>query len=715
MELHNLVLEIKSYIGYPDLALLKKVYQYAEAAHRGKKRISGEDFIKHPLEVAFILAKMKVDLTTIIASLLHDVVEDTLIPIEDIKKEFGEEVALLVDGVTKIGRIKFMSQEENQAKNLRKMFLAMAKDIRVVLIKLADRLHNMRNLSFLSKEKQLTQAKETLEIYVPLAYKLGMFNLKWELEDLSFKFLNPQEYNNIENKVAESRKKREKKVQTAMRIVKDKLDSLGFKAEISGRSKNIYSIYQKIERRQIGFNDIYDLIAIRIIVNSVKECYEILGIIHEIWKPIPGKFVDYIAMPKPNMYQSLHTTVITPKNGPLEVQIRTLEMHNISEYGVAFDWKYKIKKDKDFEGKLSWLRQILKQQKDSEKPEDFMEILKTNLFEDEVFIFTPKGDVTFLPIDSTPVDFAYYIHTDIGDGCVGAKVNGKIVPIHHRLGNGDIVEILISKSGKGPSRDWLNFVKTSKAKNKIKQWIKEERREELILQGKKSFEYGLQKANINLSKTQKNIELSQIAEKLGKKSIDDLLASAGYGEIGIEQIISKIETQKSSKEELPEELKKISKPPLKLSEKGAGIEGMNGFLVKISRCCNPVPGDNIFGYISMGRGISIHREDCLNLKSLIKKEKSRIIKTNWNYQSAEFYQADLTIRASDKSDLLEEIIILLKKENIKLLSINTRINRYNRVEIDISLELKGLSHMKDIAKKLAFIPGVSKVIRTNKN
>ncbi|HKL76171.1 MAG TPA: bifunctional (p)ppGpp synthetase/guanosine-3',5'-bis(diphosphate) 3'-pyrophosphohydrolase, partial [Halanaerobiales bacterium] len=606
--------------------------------------------------------------------------------------------------------MNFNSKEEHQAESLRKMFLAMAEDIRVVLIKLADRLHNMRTLSYMKREKQIEKAQETQDIYAPLAHRLGMSRLKWELEDLSFRYLQPEVYYEISRKVAANRKTREKEIQKAINLLDEKFSEQGIDAEIYGRPKHLYSIYQKMKRKEIDFAEVYDLTAIRILVDSVRECYEVLGMVHEIWKPIPGRFKDYIAMPKSNMYQSLHTTVMGPSGDPLEVQIRTPEMHRTAEYGIAAHWRYKEgkAKDEDFEEKLSWLRQILEWQKDLQEPHEFMENLKIDLFEDEVLVFTPKGDVISLPSEGTPVDFAYNIHTEVGHNCVGAKVNGKIVPLEYQLDNGDIVEVLTSE-GTGPSRDWLEFVKTSKARSKIKRWFKRQRRDEIIDQGKEKLEREMKKKHINLSEKDKKKELERIADETGKGSIDSLYEALGYSKISPQQIISKFESVKQ--DEKDRELENLKKKKSKRStDKGIKVKGMDDILVRLAQCCNPVPGDDIVGYITRGRGVSIHRSDCPNLKGL-KEDKDRFIDVNWKNSRNESYQVDLRINSVNRKGLVSDITSLIKDEGVNLLSVHARTTRHNRAHVNLSVELSSVEHMRDLINKLNGLDGVLSVSR----
>lgn len=716
MDLGELLTQITRYMDEPDLTIVEKAYNYAEKAHQGQYRFSGEPFIEHPLGVALILAELELDIISVSGALLHDVVEDTEISSEDIKNEFGEEVALLVDGVTKLTRLKFKTKEERQAESLRKMFIAMAEDIRVILIKLADRLHNMRTLRYLGKEKRIAKAKETLEIYAPLAHRLGISRLKWELEDLAFRFLDRDMYYEIAKKLTANRAQREKDIQNALEILGEKFTDIHLEAEIYGRPKHLYSIYHKMRKKEIDFNEIYDLTAIRIIVDTVRECYEVLGIVHEIWKPIPGRFKDYIAMPKSNMYQSLHTTVIGPNGDPLEIQIRTTEMHKTAEYGIAAHWRYKEGKSKDkaFEEKLSWLRQLLEWQKDLQEPHEFMEALKIDLFEDEVFVFTPKGDVVSLPRDATSVDFAFRIHTEVGYSCVGAKVNGKIKPLEYRLNNGDIVEIQTSNVSAGPSRDWLKYVKTSKARSKIKYWFKQQERDEIVQRGKELIEKELKRRHIKLKDNEKQEEFGRLAKKMGKNNADELLELIGYNQIGPQQIINRLKIVQENKEYSLDQVKEISKRTTKKPiDKGIRVKGVNDLLVRLARCCNPVPGDSIQGFITRGRGVSVHRSDCPNLKSLIEIEEDRLIPVNWDNKRNESYQVILAIEAFNKKALLNDITTLIKEEQVNLSSVVARTDKYNRAHIELSLELSSLEHMRDIMKKLEQISGILSVDRAN--
>ncbi|HKL13741.1 MAG TPA: bifunctional (p)ppGpp synthetase/guanosine-3',5'-bis(diphosphate) 3'-pyrophosphohydrolase [Halanaerobiales bacterium] len=710
MEIEVLLKKIRSDMDDPDLDIVKKAYEIANEAHDGQYRVSGEPYVEHPINVAYILADLGLDIISISAALLHDVVEDTKFTREDIEKMFGNEVALLVDGVTKLTKLDFKSKEEHQAESLRKMFLAMAKDIRVVLIKLADRLHNMRTLEHLNREKQIFKSEETIEIYAPLAHRLGMSRMKSELEDLSFYFLQPDVYDELEKKIEENRSSRNRNIQNAISTLREKIKEQDLNAEIYGRSKHLYSIYQKMQRKEVDFSEIYDLTAVRVLVDSVRECYQVLGVVHEIWKPMPGRFKDYIAMPKSNMYQSLHTTVIGPSGDPLEVQIRTHEMHKTAEYGIAAHWRYKEgKTDKDdYEEKLSWLRQLLEWQKDLQEPQEFMKALKIDLFQDEVFVFTPKGDVMSLPRGGTPIDFAYHIHTEVGHNCVGAKVNGKIVPLEYELNNGDIVNIITSKKSTGPSRDWLKYVKTSTARSKIKRWFKKQQRDEIIRRGRELLNREFNRHHVDLSGKEKEEELERVAKELGENNKENLLESIGYNNISVKQVINKLDIEDEEEVTL-EELK--TTPSTKSSDKGVKVKGVDNLKVRTAKCCNPVPGDKIVGYITRGRGISIHRKGCPNLKSLIENEEERIIDVKWDQKRSESYVVDLNIEAVDKSALLNDITRLIKNEQIKLLSVNARADKYGKAYIELSVELSSIEHMKDIMNKIKDISGVLSVQR----
>lgn len=698
---------ISQYTPQADLNLVKKAYRYSIKAHQSQNRYSGQPYIFHLLEVAKILADLELDMITITAGILHDVIEDTDTQLSTIKEEFGEEIAMLVNGVTKLSRISFKTQEEQQAENFRKMFLAMAEDVRVILIKLADRLNNMRTLQYIQPFRRLKIARETLDIYVPIANRLGISKIQWELEDLSLLYLEPIQYKAVVNRISKNRLEREKYVESIKETIKKELQKVEIEAEIHGRPKNIYSIYKKMKEREKDFFQIYDLIAIRIICNSVKDCYAILGLLHSIWKPMPGRFKDYIAMPKSNMYQSLHTTVVTFQGEPLEIQIRTWEMHKTAEYGIAAHWKYKekidLKKDKKLEERLSWLRQILEWQKDLKDPREFMESLKIGLFQDEVFTFTPKGDVKILPSGSTPIDFAYIIHTDVGHSCVGAKVNKKIVPLDYKLKSGDIVEILTSKLNRNPSRDWLKLVKTSGAKNKIRLWFKKEMREENIQKGRDILEKEIEKYRIETS-SELTKKLKNASIELGFLELETMFENIGYGKLTSLQVLSKIIPQ----EKIPQVLPMVKAK--KQIDQGIRVQGINDVMIKFARCCNPVPGDEIIGYITRGRGVSVHKIDCSNI-DFISAEKDRLVKVEWIKTEELFYPVKIKIIADDRSNLVADIMLVFSNLKISVSAIHAVTNKNNIANIDIALSINNLDQLKEIIKKIKKVKSVLTVKR----
>lgn len=716
--LENLILKIEQYNPQANMKQVIKAYSFAEAAHEGQYRNSGERFFVHPYNVAMILIELNMDTDTIVAGLLHDVLEDTDVVYEKLVEEFGEEVADLVEGVTKLKKLKYKTKQENQAENLRKMVVAMAKDIRVIIIKLADRLHNMRTLEYMSEEKKKEKALETLEIYAPLAHRLGISKIKWELEDLSLRFLDPEGYYKLVDKVSKQRREREAYIQIIMNTLQEKLDEMGVSCEISGRPKNFYSIYRKMVYQNKSFEQIFDLTAIRIIVDTVKDCYGALGIVHTMWKPIPGRFKDYIAMPKPNMYQSLHTTVIGPQGEPFEVQIRTWDMHRTAEYGIAAHWKYKegtVKTD-NFDEKLSWLRQLLEWQKDMKDPKEFMESLKIDFFTDEVFVFTPKGDVISLPNGSTPIDFAYRVHTAVGNNCVGAKVDGRIVPLDYKLKNGNIVEVITSANNTGPSRDWLKVVKSSQAKTKIRQWFKREEKDLNIIKGKDMLEKEVKRQGFKLTEILKEDWLKNIASKLSLNNTDDLYAGLGYGSVTLSQVMPRLKEFYKEHHDIKEE-KNIFEPKItpQISKKkervqqGVTIKGVDNIKVRFSKCCNPVPGDEIVGYITRGRGVSIHRSDCPNIEDLGSGE--RFIYVEWADDEKASYQAEIQIKATDRSGLLTDITQRITEAKLAVLSLSARRNREKLVVMNIILEIKDINQLRQLMKKIKKIKGVIDVYR----
>lgn len=709
--------------GKEGLEKVRKAYAYAAKAHEGQKRSSGEPFIIHPVEVALILMELGLDVDTVVAGILHDVIEDTGVTIQQLEEKFGADVAKLVDGVTKLSRIEYKSKEEQQLESLRKMFVAMAKDIRVIIIKLADRLHNLRTLEYVDEEKQREKAYETLEIYAPLAHRLGIFKIKWELEDISLRYIDPRGYYDLVEKVAAKRREREAYIQDVIQTLKKKLNEMNIEAEIEGRPKNFYSIYRKMYMQHKSFEEIYDLLAIRVIVNSVKDCYAVLGIVHTLWKPIPGRFKDYIAVPKPNMYQSLHTTVIDSRGELFEIQIRTWDMHRTAEYGIAAHWKYKEgrKVSTDLDEKLSWIRQLLEWQNELKDFREFVETLKIDLFSDEVFVFTPKGDVIDLPKGAVPLDFAYAIHTEIGNKCVGAKVNGKLVPLDYQLQTGDIVEIITSPSSRGPSRDWLKIVKTTQAKNKIKQWFKKERREENIIKGKEMLEKEAKRQGYVLSQLLKNEWIEPILKKYGFHSIDDIYAAVGYGGLTTSQVLVRLinEYKKYQKVAASESEEGVAAKqakedrPKRRADNGIQVKGVDNILVRIARCCNPVPGDKIIGYITRGRGVSVHRSDCVNVASIAPEERHRLVEVEWTGEDKASYNAEIQIIARDRHSLLADITSTLANMDIALTAVNARTNRVRQALINLSLEIKNTQQLEKVMRQLKKVPDILDVHRVN--
>ena len=711
-----------------DLTMLEKAFALASEKHKDQKRKSGEPFIIHPVAVATMLAEMDMDMPSVIAGMLHDVVEDTSVTIEEIREIFGDEIAYLVDGVTKLKRIPTSTKEELQNENLRKMFLSMASDIRVIVIKLVDRLHNMRTLQYVNTDAQITKARETLEIYTPLAHRLGMTKIKWELEDLCFKYLEPEAYNSLVTQITQRRDQQEAYIRKVLDAIRIRLDEAGIKAFLDGRPKHFYSIHKKMIAQNKALNQIYDLLAIRVIVDTVQECYTVLGIIHEMYTPMPGRFKDYIAMPKPNMYQSLHTTLIGPDGQPFEAQIRTWEMHKTAEIGIAAHWKYKEGgkngKTSDYDGKLEWVRNLLDNQREVEDPDEFVETFKMDLFTDEVFVFTPKGDVKCLPKGSTPIDFAYAIHSAVGNRMIGAKVNGEIKPLNYKLCTGDFVEIITSQSNHGPSRDWLNIVKSSEAKSKIRQWFKKECRDENIERGKEIIERELKKQGFRHEQLFKTEWLEPILKKYKFTSYDDLLNVIGFGELSAQKIVNmlKEEYQKSISGSKEEELRaklEASKNPKKerqkqhASDNGIIVKGIDNCLVRLSRCCNPVPGDSIVGYITRGRGVSVHRTDCPNIVAMSELE-NRVIDVRWAEKSKNSYIVDISIKAVDNSNLLLQIAKLIAESKLPMKAINARTTRDNYELIDLTVEITDRSELDKLAKKINGMENVVEVSRTVK-
>ena len=714
----ELIIEkIKQYDPSANVELIKKAYYYAQRAHDGQKRISGEPYIIHPVEVALILTEIEMDTASICAALLHDVIEDTDMSYSAIVNEFGEEIALLVDGVTKLSRINFKSKEDAQAENLRKMFIAMAKDIRVILIKLADRLHNMRTLEYQSERKQKEIAQETLEIFAPLAHRLGVFKFKWELEDLAFCYLEPDIYYEIAKRLKQKRRDREEYVHELIQQIRNGLEQIDIKADIKGRPKNIYSIYKKMVKQGKDIDEIYDKIAIRVIVDDVRDCYGVLGIIHTMWKPLPGRFKDYIATPKPNLYQSLHTTLIGKGGEPFEVQIRTWEMHRTAEYGIAAHWRYKEganPKDKKFDEKLSWLRQILEWQQEVKDTSEFMESLKIDLFDDTVFCFTPKGKVIELPKGACPVDFAYRVHTEVGHQCIGARVNGRIVPLDYPLSNGDIVEILTSKSSPGPSYDWLNFVKTSSAKSRIKQWFNREKRQANILRGYDLLEKELRKKHFSTKEFLQEDKMLEVARRLGYNSADDLYAAVGDGNITVNQVLNKLKElffhDAQADDMVPLNVTDRVIPHQDRDSSALRIKGVDDVAIRLARCCNPLPGDPVLGYITRGRGVSVHRKDCPNLNNYLRTEKDRIIEVEWAEERG-IYTVEIEIKAMDRARLTADIMNIIADMRINILSVFSRATKNNLAIMNLKLEIKDMPQMYAVMQRLQKVKDVLEVHR----
>lgn len=713
--------KVSGYLNEEHTALVRRAYEFAEFAHHDQIRKSGEPYIVHPIQVVGILADLKMDPATLAAGFLHDVVEDTEITFEQIEQEFSTEIAMLVDGVTKLGKIKYKSHQEQQAENHRKMLVAMAKDMRVILIKFADRLHNMRTLKHLPEEKQRRIANETLEIFAPLAHRLGISKIKWELEDTALRYLNPQQYYRIVNLMKRKRAEREEYIHQVIDEVQNRVDEVAIKAEITGRPKHIYSIYRKMVLQNKQFNEIYDLLAVRIIVNSIKDCYAVLGIIHTCWKPMPGRFKDYIAMPKQNMYQSLHTTVIGPKGDPLEVQIRTFEMHQIAEYGIAAHWAYKEGKKANnrdqFEKKLTWFREILEFQNESTNAEEFMQSLKIDLFSDMVYVFTPKGDVFELPSGSVPIDFAYRIHSEIGNKTIGAKINNKMVPLDYKLKTGDIVEILTSNHSYGPSRDWIKLAQTSQAKNKIKQFFKRQLKEENVSKGKELVEREIRNLDFELKEVLTQENLKRVADKFNFANEEDMYAAVGYNGITAAQIANRL-TEKLRKQKENEEallLKEISEAkPInhpRRHDPGVRVKGIDNLLIRLSKCCSPIPGDEIVGYITKGRGVSVHRADCPNVKT--DDARDRLIPVEWEgYASTKKeYNVDLEINGYDRRGLLNEVLQAVNETKTNISQVSGKTDRNKMASIHLSISIQNIAHLKKVVDRIKQIHDIYSVRR----
>ncbi|KGO14071.1 RelA/SpoT family protein [Clostridium botulinum] len=722
--LEDLMIKIKYSFTEKEIKFIKKAYNFACNAHKEQKRISGEPYITHPEEVAIILFEMGMDVNTMIAGLMHDVVEDTQYTYEDVAKEFGNEVADLVNGVTKLGKIEYKTKEEQQADNVRKMLLAMTKDIRVILIKLADRLHNMRTLRFMPVEKQKEKAQETLDIYAPLAHRLGISKIKWELEDLSFRYINPNEYYFLVRKIAEKRAEREEHIKEIISNLQQNLKRAGIESEIDGRPKHFYSIYIKMHNKNKNLDQIFDLTAVRILVDTVKDCYAALGIAHTVYKPIPGRFKDYIAMPKPNMYQSLHSTVMGVGGRPFEIQIRTYEMHKTAEYGIAAHWKYKegVENSNNIDLKLTWLREMLDWQKETTDPEEFMQGFKIDLFSDEVFVFTPKGKVISLPNRATPVDFAYKIHTDIGHRCIGAKVNGKMVPLDYELKTGEIIEVLTSTTPKGPNLDWLSMVKSNQAKSKIRAWFKKEDKEENITKGKDILEKETKKQGYNFGELAKGEVLETVLKRYNMSSIEDMFAAVGIGALAASAVVLRFREQylKKNKPELNwnevrDQINRSNKQKKKKSSSpGIIVKGEDNLLVRFAKCCNPVPGDNIIGYITKGRGISIHRTDCKNMEQLVEEDSTKIVEVSWGKPKGGEYISELEVIAENTDGLLADIMLTINGSKTNLYAVNAKPIRNDSVVVNIKLKISNIEDLKSVMKDIRKLKGVLEVYRTKK-
>ena len=718
-EAYNRLIEIiKSYQPDETCENIRKAYELADEAHKEQKRVNGDPYILHPLAVAEILADMEIDTTTITASLLHDVVEDTEYMLEDIERIFGKEVAFLVDGVTKLNRLDYRTKEDQQVNSMRKMFLAMAKDIRVVVIKLADRLHNMRTLKYMRSEKQKRIAQETLEIYAPLAHRLGIFNIKWELEDLSFRYMEPDKYYDLVDQMKEKRKVREEIVNEAIDVLKKTLTESSISFEINGRPKHFYSIYKKMKKDNRDLSQIYDLYAIRVIVDTVQDCYGVLGIVHSLWKPLPYRFKDYIAMPKPNNYQSLHTTVIGTRGQPVEIQIRTWDMHHIAEYGVAAHWRYKegraSQKATGFDEKMGWLRNLLEWQ-DTSNPQEFVNALKLDAFSDEVFVFTPRGDVIDLPQGAIPIDFAYRIHTDVGHRCVGAKVNGKIVPLDYALKNGDIVEVITSKTGK-PSLDWLKIVGSSESRSKIRNWFKKENREENIEKGSVALEKECKRLGHDWKLVSHSGRIAKVAKQMNAGTEDDLLAAVGYGGFAVNTVLIKLlelhkELDRVDDEQNEKSLIEKLKPRKASGHNHSGVlvKGESGLLVRLSKCCSPVPGDPIIGFVTRGRGVSVHRADCPNVR--LDEDVDRLIDVEWDYGMSESFEVNMEISAYDRTGMIADIMAALAEMKISITSINAKVSETKSVIIHLGISIKDLAQFEFVATKIRRLKDVYKVQR----
>lgn len=719
--IERLLDKVRSYHGNDNIELAEKAYKYAEEKHCGQVRKSGEPYIIHPIRVAFTIADLGLDVHSVCAALLHDVIEDTDCTYEDVAAEFGETVAMLVDGVTKLGKIPTSTKEEQQIENLRKMFFAMAKDVRVIVIKLADRLHNMQTLRYMPESKQRYIARETLEVYAPLAHRLGMSKIKWELEDIALRYIDPVGYYEIVDKIAQKRSEREQFIEKIIEILKDKLSKVPDTPPIiEGRAKHFYSIYRKMFMQNKTIDEIYDLFAVRVIVDTVAECYAVLGTVHELFKPVPGRFKDYIAMPKPNMYQSLHSTLIGPGGTPFEIQIRTKEMHHTAENGIAAHWKYKegVSGSTDMDEKLEWIKQLLEIQKEN-NAEEFMQALKIDMFSDEVFVFTPKGDVVSLPINATPIDFAYSIHSAVGNRMTGAKVNGKIVTLDYTLKNGDIVEVITSNTSNGPNLDWIKICKTSQARNKINQWFKKVNREENIEKGREILEHELKKSSLPVSFMEDKELIQGLIRKYGFNNVDDLLAAIGYGSSNAARFVTRFKTECKKKfaaentHTAAELIPVLARPHSETNNSGVIVEGIDNCLIRFSHCCNPVPGDEIVGYVTRGRGVAIHRADCINMLNALNndQESARFIKVRWAEDTQASFLSTLTVTAGNRSNLLLDIMAVVAELKLAATNVNARTGKNNLAIIEITMEIADTDQLNTIIKKIKRVDGVLSIVR----
>jgi GTP pyrophosphokinase len=701
------LLRIADHLDPKDQQMVRKAYERAATAHNGQRRLSGEDYVNHPLEVAAILADLELDAETIAAALLHDTVEDTNLTAEEVRREFGPEVARLVDGVTKLGRISLRTDQQQQAENIRKMMVAMAEDLRVVLIKLADRLHNMRTLEPLAEAKRRKISRETLDIYAPLAHRLGIGQIKWELEDLAFRNLEPDAFEDVVGRIARKRADREALVSDLREILARELEKVGIQADITGRPKHIYSVWQKMTREAKDFSEIYDLSAIRVLVDSVRDCYGVLGVVHSLWKPMPGRFKDYVAMPKSNGYQSLHTTVITHTGEPIEIQIRTHDMHRVAEFGVAAHWTYKEGgKDASFDQKLSWLRSLLEWQNEVGDAESFLNTVKVDLFEDEVYVFTPRGDVINLPADSTPVDFAYRIHTEVGHHCIGAKVNGRMVPLDYALQNGEIVEILTSKGPHGPSRDWLNFVKSASAKERIRKWFKSQRREENVAKGRDLLDKELHRMHRVTLGDLPEPKLLEIASLHKFAGVDDFMAAIGYGDLSPHAVVMRMALNLDTP---GGDLRTIPLIPQVQPSPRVLVRGEKGILTTIATCCQPVPGDAIVGYTTRGKGVTVHRADCINAVNA--QDSSRVVPVDWEAGASHLYPVAIKIEAWDRQGLMRDIATVVAENRVNMSALEVHVYDDKTAVVSTTVEIDSLAQLSRLMEKLEGVKDVHTVAR----